>query len=189
MAFDLKWRSSATLTSPTPFTRPGAVARAATASSATTATESVPTAPPPGPCKSAAGAEPGNGVAVGDRPRHRAGKLGEPLYKRSLAIREKALGPEHPHVAVSLNNLALLYQAQGRYAEAEPLHRRSLAIREKAPGRGPPGRGPEPGELFRPSQGDWTGLGSREAGGPRQGDPRQARQMKPGELVNVCLWL
>ncbi len=34
----------------------------------------------------------------------------------------------------SLNNLAALYQAQGRYAEAEPLYRRSLAIVEKALG-------------------------------------------------------
>ena len=30
----------------------------------------------------------------------------EPLHKRSLAIREKALGPDHPDVAQSLNNLA-----------------------------------------------------------------------------------
>ncbi len=35
----------------------------------------------------------------------------EPLYKRALAIWEKALGPEHPHVAASLNNLAELYRA------------------------------------------------------------------------------
>ena len=34
----------------------------------------------------------------------------------------------------SLNNLAALYRAQGRYAEAEPLHQRALAIREKALG-------------------------------------------------------
>ena len=33
----------------------------------------------------------------------------EPLYQRALAIREKALGPEHPDVADSLNNLAGLY--------------------------------------------------------------------------------
>jgi hypothetical protein len=32
----------------------------------------------------------------------------EPLLKRSLAIREKALGPNHPHVAQSLNNLGNL---------------------------------------------------------------------------------
>jgi tetratricopeptide (TPR) repeat protein len=58
----------------------------------------------------------------------------EPLYQRALAIREKALGPEHLHTARSLNNLALLYKSQGRDAEAEPLYQRSLAIREKALG-------------------------------------------------------
>ncbi len=36
----------------------------------------------------------------------------EPLYKRSLAIVEKALGPDHPNVATSLNNLALLYKTR-----------------------------------------------------------------------------
>jgi tetratricopeptide (TPR) repeat protein len=58
----------------------------------------------------------------------------EPLYQRSLAIREKTLGPDHLNVAGSLNNLALLYQVQGAYAKAEPLYQRSLAIREKTLG-------------------------------------------------------
>ena len=58
----------------------------------------------------------------------------EPLYKRALAIDEKAVGPEHPEVATILDNLASLYDAQGRYAEAEPLHKRALAIAEKALG-------------------------------------------------------
>ncbi len=31
-----------------------------------------------------------------------------PLYQRSLAIRERALGPEHPDVATSLENYATL---------------------------------------------------------------------------------
>jgi Tetratricopeptide repeat len=31
----------------------------------------------------------------------------EPLYLRSLAIREKALGPDHPDVATVLNNLCV----------------------------------------------------------------------------------
>ena len=44
----------------------------------------------------------------------------KPLYQRALAIREKALGPEHPDMATSLNNLALLYNNQGRYADANP---------------------------------------------------------------------
>ena len=53
---------------------------------------------------------------------------------RALAIWEKVLEPEHPYVAYSLNNLAILYQAQGKYAQAEPLYQRSLAIREKTLG-------------------------------------------------------
>jgi tetratricopeptide (TPR) repeat protein len=45
-----------------------------------------------------------------------------------------ALGPDHPDVAQSVNNLADLYSAQGRYADAEPLYKRALAIFEKALG-------------------------------------------------------
>ena len=37
-------------------------------------------------------------------------------------------------MATSLNNLAALYQAQGKYGEAEPLYQRALAIWEKALG-------------------------------------------------------
>lgn len=58
----------------------------------------------------------------------------EPLYRRSLTLCEKVLGPDHPDVALSLNNLAALYYNQGRYADAEPLLRRSLTIWEKALG-------------------------------------------------------
>ena len=41
---------------------------------------------------------------------------------------EKQLGESHPSVASSLNNLALLYKSQGKYAEAEPLYQRAIAI-------------------------------------------------------------
>ncbi len=54
--------------------------------------------------------------------------------ERALAIWEKALGPDHPDVAASLNNLASLYHAQGAYERAKPLYERALAIREKALG-------------------------------------------------------
>ena len=37
-------------------------------------------------------------------------------------------------MATTLNNLALIYQAQGRHKEAQPLHRRALAIAEKSLG-------------------------------------------------------
>jgi len=56
----------------------------------------------------------------------------EPLHERALAIYEKALGAGHPYIARSLNNLAALYDSQGRHEEAEPLLKRALAIREKA---------------------------------------------------------
>ncbi|MCC9000405.1 MAG: tetratricopeptide repeat protein, partial [Candidatus Contendobacter sp.] len=58
----------------------------------------------------------------------------EELYRRALAIREQALGPDHPGTAASLNNLAVVLNAQGRLADAEALHRRALAIMEKALG-------------------------------------------------------
>ncbi len=41
----------------------------------------------------------------------------EPLYKRALAIWEKAPGPDHPDVATSLNNLAAHYHDQGKYVD------------------------------------------------------------------------
>ena len=47
----------------------------------------------------------------------------EPLYRRALAIDEKSFGPDHPNVAIGLNNLALLFRDTNRLAEAEPLYR------------------------------------------------------------------
>ena len=49
-----------------------------------------------------------------------------------LGHRREELGPEHPEVAIGLNNLAQLLQATNRLAEAEPLMRRALAIDEKS---------------------------------------------------------
>ena len=58
----------------------------------------------------------------------------EPLYRRALALNEKALGPDHTDVATNLNNLADLLREKGDYAGAEPLYRRALAITEKVLG-------------------------------------------------------
>jgi tetratricopeptide (TPR) repeat protein len=55
----------------------------------------------------------------------------ETQYSRVLDIREKALGPEHPDTAESLNNLGVLLYYKGDYGGAEPLCRRALDIREK----------------------------------------------------------
>ncbi|MBK7928986.1 MAG: tetratricopeptide repeat protein [Bryobacterales bacterium] len=56
------------------------------------------------------------------------------MYVRALAIRERALGPNHPHTAASLHNLADLYQSQAQFAKAEPLYLRALAIGSKSLG-------------------------------------------------------
>ena len=60
------------------------------------------------------------------------------VAKKALQVAEQAVGPNHPSVATSLNNLALLYFTQGQYAQAEPLFKRALAIDEKALGRDHP---------------------------------------------------
>ena len=62
------------------------------------------------------------------------GKYNEALpgAEHALAIREKVLGPEHPMVAESLHDLAILYDDKEDYAKAEPLNLRALAIREKS---------------------------------------------------------
>ena len=55
----------------------------------------------------------------------------EPMLEGARTIREKIFGRDHPDVAASLNDLALLYHARGRYVEAEPLYERALAILER----------------------------------------------------------
>lgn len=56
-----------------------------------------------------------------------------PLYKRTITIYEKTLGPGNSRVGAALNNLAALYDDQGRYAEAEPLYERSLVKPRRLP--------------------------------------------------------
>jgi tetratricopeptide (TPR) repeat protein len=57
----------------------------------------------------------------------------KPLLERALAIREKALGAAHPHVATwGLENYALCLRAIDRSQEAEPLQARARAIRAKS---------------------------------------------------------
>lgn len=52
------------------------------------------------------------------------------LYQRSLDLKEKVLGPDHPDVSDDLNNLGIVYEATGEYAEARKLYERALALRE-----------------------------------------------------------
>ena len=55
----------------------------------------------------------------------------EPLYKRSLAILEKTLGPDHPDVAQSLENYVALLWKTNRAAEAVKMESRAKRIRSK----------------------------------------------------------
>ena len=61
-----------------------------------------------------------------------------PLHERALAIREKALGPEHPDTALSLSNLARVLRDLGEFPEAERLFERATAIGDRALGSGHP---------------------------------------------------
>ena len=58
----------------------------------------------------------------------------EVLTERALASRERVLGPDHPDVATSLNNLAMIRELQGRHEQSAALYKRALAISEKTLG-------------------------------------------------------
>src|SRR5262245_34698671 len=77
---------------------------------------------------------------------------------RALDIKEKTLGMDNPSVAVSLNNLAYLYDDRGDYAKAESLYQRALLIREKALGPDHPDVAETSGNLARVyyNQGDYA---------------------------------
>jgi len=61
----------------------------------------------------------------------------EPLYRRSLTLDEEALGPNHPHVLLEMNNLGRLLDCLDRDAEAETLLRKAVAV-AKASDQGSP---------------------------------------------------
>ncbi len=55
-------------------------------------------------------------------------------FERALAIDESAFGPDHPRVAIRVNNLGLVLQALGDLAGARAAFERALAIDEAAYG-------------------------------------------------------
>jgi len=55
-------------------------------------------------------------------------------HYKSLVIKEKVLGLEHPSTATAYNNIALVYSRQGEYANALEWHYKSLVIKEKVLG-------------------------------------------------------
>jgi len=54
--------------------------------------------------------------------------------QKSLVIKEKVLGLEHPSTAITYNNIADVYSSQGEYAKALEWNQKSLVIKEKVLG-------------------------------------------------------
>ncbi|HBF33265.1 TPA: hypothetical protein DDW35_01750 [Candidatus Sumerlaeota bacterium] len=55
----------------------------------------------------------------------------EPAFKRVISIREKALGPNHPDLIVTLKNLAVLYRKTGQENLAVECEKRVASIGAK----------------------------------------------------------
>jgi tetratricopeptide (TPR) repeat protein len=53
------------------------------------------------------------------------------MHQRALKLRQNAFGPNHPDVAQSISNLAVVYHSQGEYKEAESQYKVALAILQK----------------------------------------------------------
>jgi hypothetical protein len=51
------------------------------------------------------------------------------LAQKALRVAEQNVGPDHPNVATSLENLAALYRATKRSSEAEALEQLAARIR------------------------------------------------------------
>lgn len=61
-----------------------------------------------------------------------AGRYAEAEQSLLAALEEaEGFGPQDPRLMTSLNNLAGLYYAQGKYAQAEPLLKRALALHKE----------------------------------------------------------
>ncbi|HST49016.1 FxSxx-COOH system tetratricopeptide repeat protein, partial [Jatrophihabitans sp.] len=65
---------------------------------------------------------------------HGRAREARPLFEQALAIDEVAHDPDHPAVAISLNNFATLLRDLGEAATARPLAERALAITEATHG-------------------------------------------------------
>ena len=66
---------------------------------------------------------------------HQEGRYAEAEQYLTVALKQaEKFGEQDARLATSLNTLAELYRAQGKYAEAKPLYRRALSIFQKALG-------------------------------------------------------
>ena len=58
-----------------------------------------------------------------------------PFAEEVIELAKREFGTEHGYYSAGLSRLAVLYQDQGRHAEAEPLFKRALAIQNNIPTR------------------------------------------------------
>ena len=64
---------------------------------------------------------------------YRKGRFSEAEETFRSAVKEaEKIGPQDRRLLTSLNNLALVYDRQGKYTRAEPLYKRSLEIYENS---------------------------------------------------------
>jgi len=56
----------------------------------------------------------------------------ELLYERALRLKEAAVGPDHPSVAITLDSMAAFYTGVGSYEKAASLLQRALDIRQRS---------------------------------------------------------
>lgn len=61
-------------------------------------------------------------------------ELSAPILRRLLRLYEKRLGPNHFDVGIVANNMAMLYHAWGKHADAEPFYRQALEIKGRVLG-------------------------------------------------------
>jgi tetratricopeptide (TPR) repeat protein len=61
-----------------------------------------------------------------------------PLWQERLKWCRQVLGEDHPHTALSYNNVAFILSAQGKHAEAGPLFQKALDICRKVLSEGHP---------------------------------------------------
>ena len=95
---------------------------------------------------------------------------GEPHARRSVALREKALGANHPVVAADVAALAALVEGRGRLDEAARLYERALAVFRRT-------LGPRSAEVG-------LNLGGLAALRQRQGRTREAERLY-GEALPI----
>jgi tetratricopeptide (TPR) repeat protein len=73
-------------------------------------------------------------ILLGDLARQKDPAAGRALYERAVAVRKKAYGPDHPHVARGVDRVASTYWLEGRIDEAIAASQQVIATYERALG-------------------------------------------------------